>query len=108
MFKRLVLMLLVLSVIGYALYSLQAQKAEELASMSSRKFPPASVAVATVVAERWRDSIFAVGSVSAEQGINVTAPLPGTVINIRFDSGQRVTRGAVLIEQDVGVQQVDQ
>lgn len=107
MIKRFILILVVFSVVGGSIFALKQRKAEERAAMSSRTFPPAAVTVAEVQQERWRQSLFAVGSVAAEQGINVNAPLPGTVVEIQFESGQQVKRGQVLIAQDVGVQMAE-
>jgi membrane fusion protein, multidrug efflux system len=107
MIKRLLLIVLVLAMVGGAVYALKLRKAEELAGMSQRVVPPAAVSVVEVRQVRWRQSLFAVGSVAAEMGINVNAPLPGTVVSIHFESGQKIKRGDVLIAQDVGVQMAE-
>lgn len=107
MIIRLLLICLVAGGIGWAIMSLQQKKATELAAMSERSFPPAAVTVAEVQRENWRQSLFAVGSLAAEQGIDVVAPLPGSVVDIRFESGQEVRRGQVLLSQDVGIQQAE-
>lgn len=107
MIKRLILMVLVIAAIGGGIKTLQDKKSAERAAMSQRSFPPAAVSVAEVTAESWRQSLFAVGSLAPEQGIEVQAPLPGSVIDIRFDSGQTVKRGQVLLSMDIGIQQAE-
>ncbi|MGR8920305.1 MAG: efflux RND transporter periplasmic adaptor subunit [Gammaproteobacteria bacterium] len=107
MIVRLLLIVLVLGGVGGAVFLLKEQKAAEMAAMSGRSFPPSAVSVAEVTEERWRETLFAVGSVAAEQGIEVNAPLPGTVVAIHFESGQDVRRGQKLVTQDVGIQMAE-
>lgn len=107
MIIRIVLAALIVGGIAFGIFSLQQQKADDLASMSSRSFPPAAVTVAEVQQENWRQTLFAVGSLAAEQGIDVVAPLPGSVVDIRFESGQDVKRLQPLLHMDVGIQQAE-
>jgi len=85
------------------MYGLHMSKMGQMAAMRERTFPPVSVSVAKVKSASWRQSLFAVGSVVAEQGVEVTASLPGTVIDIKFNSGEEVKRGKLLVQMDVGV-----
>lgn len=103
MIVRFLLMLLVLGALGGGMWMLLERKQAELEAMSSQAMPPAAVAVAEVTRASWRQTLFAVGSVAAEQGIDVTAPLPGTVVDIHFESGQQVKRHQVLVSLDIGV-----
>ncbi|MEX2480600.1 MAG: efflux RND transporter periplasmic adaptor subunit [Gammaproteobacteria bacterium] len=102
-----VLILVVLAATGGAMVYLEQRKAAEIAAMGTRSMPPAAVSVATVEAEQWRQSLFAVGSLAADQGIDVTVPLPGTVIEINFESGQTTRRGQVLLSMDIGIEQAE-
>ncbi len=104
---RALLVVLVVGLCAGAIIALKQKKAAELAAMSERSMPPAAVSVATVSADAWRQSLFAVGTLAADQGIDVTAPLPGTVVDISFESGQVVKRGQVLLSQDVGIQMAE-
>lgn len=103
MFVRFLLIVVVLGGLGGGIWMLLERKQAELEAMSSQAMPPPAVAVAGVERESWRQTLFAVGSVAAEQGIDVTAPLPGTVVDIHFESGQTVKRHQVLVSLDVGV-----
>jgi membrane fusion protein (multidrug efflux system) len=104
MLARLVLMLAVVGAIGGGLYLLRAERLRDAQAMSERVMPPAAVRVASVQQETWRRTLFAVGSLAPEQGVEVTAPLPGTVVGIEFESGQTVRRGQVLVTMDTGIQ----
>ena len=57
------------------------------------------VAVATVQEESWLPSIRATGSLRAYQGVNVTAQESGMVSAIYFDSGRKVSKGELLLQQ---------
>lgn len=103
MVKRISLILAVLFIFGLGIYGLRLNKLSQIAAMSGRAFPPATISVAEVKSSSWRQSLFAVGSVVAEQGVDVTAPLPGTVVDIKFNSGTEVKKGELLVQMDIGV-----
>jgi membrane fusion protein (multidrug efflux system) len=65
-------------------------------------FQPPPEAVTTIVAQQveWPDSLSAIGSVAAVQGVMVSADLSGTVDRVLFDSGRAVRQGEVLVELD--------
>ena len=65
-------------------------------------FQPPPEAVTTVVArqERWPEIVHAIGTVTAVNGVMVSADLPGVVREIHFESGRRVGAGELLIELD--------
>jgi membrane fusion protein (multidrug efflux system) len=62
--------------------------------------PPETVATAIVHEEQWRDSLFAVGSINAEQGVIVAPEVGGTVSEIAFESGAAVNKGDLLVRLD--------
>lgn len=60
--------------------------------------PPAeAVTTASVQHVRWRNTIEAVGTVVASQGVTVSSEVPGMVREIYFESGETVERGEVLV-----------
>ncbi len=65
--------------------------------------PITPVSTEQVKVESWSRSLISVGSISADQGINVTASLPGIVDKIYFNSGDQVSKGADLIRQDTSI-----
>jgi membrane fusion protein (multidrug efflux system) len=107
MLKRFILIVLVVGAVGGAMWALKQHKQATLAGMGRQQPPPATVSAASVTAGEWRQTLFAVGTLAAEQGIDVTVPLPGTLVGIHFESGQKVQRGQVLASQDIGVQEAE-
>src|SRR5215469_985232 len=70
-------------------------------------FQPPPDAVTTIVAaeEQWPETLSAIGTVAAVQGVTISADLPGTVDRIGFDSGQAVREGEVLALLDTRQEQ---
>lgn len=62
--------------------------------------PPETVTTAVVRSELWERALTAVGSLTAVQGVTVAAELAGKVVNIAFESGTPVKKGALLVRQD--------
>lgn len=64
--------------------------------------PPATVTVVALAPESWRDSIDAVGTVKARDSVVIAAKQSERIAAVRFESGQRVAKGQVLVELDAG------
>ena len=62
--------------------------------------PPETVATVVVREEKWPDTLTAVGSVSAAQGVIVSPEIPGPVKEIAFESGATVKQGDLLVKLD--------
>jgi len=62
--------------------------------------PPETIADAAATEEKWPDTLPAVGSVNAEQGVTVAPEIAGTVSEIDFESGSTVNKGDLLIKLD--------
>ena len=107
MLKRLLLIAICISLMSLGVYSLHRNQKSELQVSSTKSIPPASVAVIVVEPAQWRQTLFAIGTIVAEQGIDVVAPLPGSVIDIKFASGEEVVKGQPLIAMDVGIQEAE-
>lgn len=79
-------------------------KALQIRSMidSGKKFvPPAeTVTTAKVTSEAWETSLGSVGSLTAVQGVIVSAELAGKVARITFEAGTPVKKGDILLRQD--------
>lgn len=73
------------------------------AMAAGASFQPPPEAVTTVIArqEMWDTTLGAIGTVAAVNGVMVSADLPGIVEAINFDSGQRVSKGDVLVRLDM-------
>jgi membrane fusion protein (multidrug efflux system) len=102
-------MFLVLLVLGLVFGSMfgwkswQGQQAALLATMP----PPATVAAAEVQVESWQPHLQAVGSLVANQGILVTTEVAGKVSEIRFESGQQVEVGTLLLQLDDSIDRAE-
>jgi membrane fusion protein (multidrug efflux system) len=62
--------------------------------------PPETVTSAVAKSALWENSLTAVGSLVAVQGVTVAAELPGKVAEIAFQPGGNVRKGDLLIRQD--------
>lgn len=87
---------------------LAGTKALQIGAMieQGKKFvpPPQTVTATGVVAETWTRELTAVGTLSAVQGVTVSAEAPGKVVEIAFEPGTEVKRGDLLIRQDTSVE----
>ncbi len=99
--KRMLIMLaalaLVIGLVGFIKYN---QISAAIAQHAG--FVPPPEAITTVVAgeDQWQGTLDAIGTVTAAQGVVVSADLPGIVAGIEFESGSRVQAGDVLVRLD--------
>jgi membrane fusion protein (multidrug efflux system) len=66
--------------------------------------PPEAVGSSRVVAESWEGVLSAVGSVAGARSVELANDAAGRVRKIRFESGQVVKQGQVLVELDASVE----
>jgi membrane fusion protein (multidrug efflux system) len=101
MMKRMLLMLVVMTVIIAGLGFVKFQQIQTAIAQGA-SFQPPPEAVTTIVAKQveWPETLSAIGSVAAVQGVMVSADLSGTVDRVAFDSGRAVRQGEVLVELD--------
>ncbi len=64
-------------------------------------FPPEVVTAAMVEKSSWQTSLKSAGSLLAVQGVTVAAELPGKIVEISFEPGEKVKAGDLLVKQDV-------
>ncbi len=96
--KMVVAMVLVVVALG-ALKFLQIRAA--MAQYAGFQPPPEAVTTVVAAAERWPSTLRSIGTVSAVQGVLVSADLPGIVERIAFDSGAQVNQGVLLVQLDI-------
>lgn len=96
--RRLIVILLLLALAGAA-YQVKRWMSGGADLATKPAAPAVVVAVTTVQEESWLPSIRATGSLRAYQGVNVTAQEPGMVTTIYFDSGRKVSKGELLLQQ---------
>jgi membrane fusion protein (multidrug efflux system) len=101
MMKRMLLMLAVVLAFVAAIGSVKYFQIKGAMSQQAN-FQPPPEAVTTVIAkpEAWETSLSAIGSVTAVQGVTVSADLPGLVSEISFTSGKPVNKGEILVRLD--------
>jgi membrane fusion protein, multidrug efflux system len=108
MFKKLVqavLGFLAFAAIAAALGGAWFLMMKPLFAGGEQQQPPEHVAIGEVKREVWEITIPAVGSVTAFQGVVVSAEAEGVVREIAFEAGSDVKAGAVLMQLDIEVQQ---
>lgn len=105
--KVLIPIVAVLAVVG----GLAAVKANQIGTlieageaMQKAGPPPETVSSAEVRKERWTSTLTSVGSVEAGKGVAISNDSPGIVTRIRFESGDKVKAGQVLVELDTSVE----
>ena len=79
-------------------------------SAKAKATPPATVTTTIVQPSAWSDTIDAIGTAHANESIAVTAKVSETVDDVRFESGDFVHAGQVLVtlsgkSQAAGLQQ---
>ena len=92
--------LCVVAVVG----AIGAVKAAQIGAMieAGESFvpPPIGVSTAEVVDVEWESTVSAIGTAVARNDVMIAAEVPGRVRALRFESGQRVERGDVLVTLD--------
>ncbi|HEX6852033.1 MAG TPA: efflux RND transporter periplasmic adaptor subunit [Candidatus Polarisedimenticolaceae bacterium] len=106
MAKRMMILLIAMGVFTVALGFVKYQQIRA-AIAGAASFAPPPEAVTTLLAkeEPWNESLSAIGSLAAVQGVTVSSDLPGIVSRIAFDSGKVVAKGDVLVELDTKQEQ---
>lgn len=71
-----------------------------IAQGEARIIPPEVVTASGVQKSAWEATLSSVGSLTAVQGVTVSAELAGKVVRIAFEPGTKVRAGDLLIKQD--------
>ena len=66
--------------------------------------PPETVTTSVAKTESWETALTAVGTLTAVQGVTVSAELAGKVVDIAFEPGTTVKKGDLLIRQDTSTE----
>ena len=107
MIKKLILVVLLLTVMFGGIFGWKFYSGQKLAAMMSQPRPPATVASTEVELRTWQPYLRAVGSVAAMQGVFVTTEVPGQVSSILFESGRSVEANDVILQLDDSVDRAD-
>ena len=106
MAKRMIVMVALMAAfiagLGFIKFKQFQAMAEQFAAMQP---PPDAVTSIVAAQEEWPNTLNAIGTVAAVQGVTVSADLPGVVDRIAFDSGKSVEKGDVLVQLDTRQEQ---
>ena len=98
--KLFVGILIVLVVLGGLAAVKTLQIKTMIAAGASFVAPPETIASAVAREEIWPETIPAIGSVNASEGVTVAPEIAGTVSEIAFESGATVKQGDLLVKLD--------
>lgn len=105
---RVLLALLFVGGVGYVLHFFVGFKDAAMKSyFASHRPPPAPVEVAVAKRARVPRSLSAIGTITADQQVNVTSQIAGQVSAIYFESGQQVKKGDKLVQLDDAPERAD-
>lgn len=104
MFKKILIAVITVIAVALLVGSLVYVKLGQFGAMeeagAKMSFPPTTVTSFTANDDNWEQFIPATASVTAVNGVLVSAEVGGRVTNIKFDSGDRVKKGQVLVQLD--------
>ena len=69
--------------------------------------PPEVVGTMKAKEQTWENRLFSVGTIAPARGVTVSNDAPGVVTAIKFQSGQTVRRGQMLVELDSRVERAE-
>ncbi len=107
MIKRLVIVIIALVLVFGGIFGWKYYAGQQAAKMHSQPQPPATISATQVQVEAWQPYLHSVGSLTATQGVFVSNEVAGQVQKIRFESGQQVKQGEVLLQLDDSVDQAE-
>jgi membrane fusion protein (multidrug efflux system) len=99
-FNKTIAIIVVVAVLGGLAGGKALQIFTLVKSGESFVMPPETISSAEVREELWGESIPAVASIIAAQGVTLTPEVPGTVSAIAFESGASVAAGDLLVKFD--------
>jgi membrane fusion protein (multidrug efflux system) len=101
MMKRIVITIIGLVVLVGILGGIKGLQITKMAGQGAQFAPPPQpVTAAPAKKDSWESMLTSVGTLSAVQGIMVTAELTGKVVDIAFEPGSSVKAGDLLVQQD--------
>ena len=99
--KKIIIAIVIVAAIFAGLVAVKAlQIGKMISAGKSFTMPPETISSAVAQEQSWQDTLTAVGSISAAQGVTVAAEVAGTVTEIAFESGAVVAKGDLLVRLD--------
>jgi membrane fusion protein (multidrug efflux system) len=100
--KLLVTLLTIVVLVGGIAFVFVSMIGTLIAQGKNQSMPATPVTAMTLHTETWQPTLTSVGSLTAVQGVTVSAQLDGTITGIQFQPGTSVKAGDLLVQQDVG------
>lgn len=99
--SKLLIGLLIVLVLGGGLAAVKTMQIKKMIAAGATFAPPPETIASAVVAEdSWPDVLPTVGTVNAENGVNLMAEIPGPVRERLFESGAEVAAGDLIVKLD--------
>ena len=99
--RRFIVVTLGLVIVFGGIFGWKAFEFRMMQQYLSKEAPPAVIEATRSETREWTPSLRSVGSIRAVNGIEVANELPGVVETIRFESGDMVEKGDILVALDV-------
>ncbi|WP_374311872.1 efflux RND transporter periplasmic adaptor subunit [Dongia sp.] len=77
------------------------------AAMANMPVPVVNVTAQPAMTQDWGVEVSAIGVLEARRGVDVTSSVAGQVQQIKFESGERVSQGQVLVQLDADVERAN-
>lgn len=108
MTKQMSKMLIFVSIFFALVFGIYAVKKGLFVWFMSRYQPPAAtVSVAEAQSKNWQSFLSAVGTLKAINGVDLSSEAPGIIEEIRFNSGQYVKKGDIVIVMRSSLEQAN-
>jgi membrane fusion protein, multidrug efflux system len=106
MFKKSLIAIIVIGLVVGALVFIKVRQFSAMgAAGASMVMPPETVTATTAKEEKWESNIASTGSVTAVQGVTVSAEVAGKVVKIAFEAGATVAAGDLLVQLDTSTEE---
>ena len=76
-----------------------------IAGHMSFSLPPEAITTVVAQEQQWPGSLTAVGTIKPVNGLTIRADLAGNVVSIGFESGAKMRKGDLLVQQDISEEQ---
>ncbi len=103
--KILITAAIIVFIVGALYFIKNRQFAAMKAAGEAMVMPPETVTAIAAKEESWESSLNATGSVTAVQGVTVSAEIAGKVVKLAFESGSTVAAGDLLVQLDTSIEE---
>jgi len=108
MIKRLLIAIVLLALIGGGIVGFNMFRDKAIQDFfAAMPTPTATVSTVTAQERNWTPTIEAIGTISANRGVDLTVETTGVITALNLDANRRVEAGEVLVQLDDAVQRAD-